>query len=53
MLNESTFSADKEVLFINLVQVGRSALVLEGLNDVLAAGLKVYYGDQNLTFIVI
>ena len=53
MLDESTFSADKEVRFVDLVQVGGSALVLEGLNDVLTAGLKVHYGEQNLTFVVI
>ena len=41
VLNEAALGAHQDIRLINLVHVCGSALVLESLNDILAAGLQV------------
>ena len=53
MLHEATLCANEEVLLIDLEQVGRSPLVLKGLDNVLPAGLQINDGQQDLGFVVI
>ena len=53
MLHEATFGTYEEVLLIDLEQVGRSLLILEGLDDVLPAGLQINDGQQDLGFVII
>jgi hypothetical protein len=53
MLYLSTFSADEEMSFIYLVQVGWLSLILKGLDDILSSGFQVNYGYENLLLIVV
>jgi hypothetical protein len=53
MFNLATFSAHKEMAFINLEQVRGLPLILERLNDVLSPSLEVNNGYEYLLFIVV
>jgi hypothetical protein len=53
MLDLSTFSANEEMTFIYLVQVGWLPLILEGLNDILSPSFQVNNGYEYLLFIVV
>ena len=53
MLNEATFSANKEVTFIDLVDNSGSSLVAETLNDGLSPCFQVDNSKNDLTFIII
>jgi hypothetical protein len=53
MLDLSTFSANEEMTFIYLVQVGWLPLILEGLNDILSPSFQVNNGYEYLLLIVV
>jgi hypothetical protein len=51
MLDLSTFSANEEMSFIYLVQVGWLPLILKGLDDILSPSFQVNNGYEDLLLI--